>query len=222
MNFFQRFFFKRLTKQLRKPQGRMAKKVANRMNVSNADLYDFAFDNMTIESGQSILEIGFGNGKLFHRFFDQAAEIKMSGLDYSADMVNEAHQNNPKLIDSGQLTIQQGSSDANPYPDESFDWVLCINVLYFWDDSNPHFQEVLRVLKRGGKFMAIIRNEDTMRSLPFTDHGFTAYSKADGEKLFRDAGFQDIQTVQKAAGKRTFAGKTIQLGNYGFLGTKPQ
>ena len=36
------------------------------------------------------------------------------------------------------------------FPDASFDAVLCVNVVYFWENPAAHLREILRVLRPGG------------------------------------------------------------------------
>ena len=157
-----------LAKQLRKPTGFFSKKVGNTMNRANGVLYDFALETMGLQAGSEVLEIGFGNGKMFPKLFSKAPGIRVTGLDFSADMVKQARRNNAPLLQSGKLQIHEGASNCTPFPDNSFDKVFCINVLYFWDNPEEHLREVLRVLKPGGRFYPIIRSKESMLTMPFT------------------------------------------------------
>ena len=69
--FFQRIKFKMMAKQLRRPSGAMGGKVGNMMNKANEFLYDFTLDVMSPSASQSILEIGFGNGRFFNKIFSR-------------------------------------------------------------------------------------------------------------------------------------------------------
>src|SRR6187551_2981126 len=86
--------------QLRKPGFLFGKKVGLQMNAGNAFLYDFTINAMQLKEGESILEIGFGNGKFFKQILSKANNLKLSGIDYSSEMLREAKALNKYLIQS--------------------------------------------------------------------------------------------------------------------------
>lgn len=177
MNFIKKFLTKTIAQQLRRPSGLLAGKVGNEMNKTNGFLYDFTLDTIRLTHNESILEIGFGNGRFFDKIFSVAKNLKISGLDFSPDMVKEATNNNPSTINTGKLTLRFGSSDKIPFADNSFDKVFCINVIYFWEKPADHLKEIHRVLKPGGTFYTAIRTKETLLQLPFAAHGFNIYTQ---------------------------------------------
>ncbi len=180
---------KELAAQLRKPSGEFGTIVGNNMNEVNNTLYDLVLDCMQLKKGYAILEIGFGNGKLFDKLFAIDNGLHISGLDYSADMVNEAIENNRHHISSGNMELKQGNSDAIPFPDNSFDKIFCCNVIYFWDMPSAHLKEVHRVLKPGGIFYAGFRSRSSMQGFPFTQYGFTLYEEPEWVQVITENGF---------------------------------
>jgi len=72
-----------MAKQLRRPSGVMGDKVGNMMNKANEFLYDFTLGVMNLSDNQTILEIGFGNGKFFEKIFSRANNLQVTGLDFS-------------------------------------------------------------------------------------------------------------------------------------------
>ncbi len=177
LNFIKTFLHKTIAKQLRKPTGMLAGKAGNEMNKTNNFLYDFTIDTMQLEAHQSILEIGFGNGKFFDKIFSTANDLKISGLELSPEMIKEAIRNNPLTSTTGKLSLCAGSSDKIPFPDHSFDKVFCINVIYFWEQPAMHLKEIYRVLKPGGRFYTTIRTKESMVLMPFTKYGFNNYTQ---------------------------------------------
>jgi ubiquinone/menaquinone biosynthesis C-methylase UbiE len=176
-NFIQQFFSKIIAKQLRKPRGILAGKFGTEMNKTNGSLYDFTLDSMQLNDNESVLEIGFGNGKFFDKIFSAANNLTVSGIDFSPEMVKEAIASNTKNTTAGRLNLRFGSSDNIPFADNSFDRVFCINVIYFWEQPADHLKEIYRVLKPGGKFYTSIRTKETMMQMPFTNYGFTIYEQ---------------------------------------------
>lgn len=220
LNFISRFMMKSLAKQLRKPGGRLAKKVGKKMNESNESLYDFAIESMQLSDGDNILEVGFGNGKFFNKIFAKKNDLKISGLDYSADMINEARATNQQNINSGKLTLRYGNSDKIPFPANSFDKVFCINVVYFWEDPSKHLREIYRVLKPGCKFYSVLRAKETMMQMPFTKFGFNIYSQEEWETIMKNNGF-NIDAVQKITEPPLkFENKAYQNYSFCFIAEK--
>jgi ubiquinone/menaquinone biosynthesis C-methylase UbiE len=175
--FFQTLKMKKMARQLRRPSGDAGIQTGTMMNRANGFLYDLTFATMLVGDNDSILEIGFGNGQFFNTLFAKAANLKVTGLDFSLTMLHEAEKNNKANIEAGRLILIPGSSDKMPFADNSFDKVFCINVIYFWDSPSPHLQEIKRVLKPGGQFFATIRTKESMAMMPFTQYGFTSYTE---------------------------------------------
>lgn len=180
---------------LRKPHGRLARKVAARMNTANRFMYEGAWKALDLRDGMRVLEIGFGNGRFFGELARQAHQLELHGLDFSTEMVKEASVHNAGLIGSGKLSLVNGASDRMPYSDSFFDRIFCINVVYFWDDPSAHLRELRRVLKPEGTFIAVLRTRSGMERLPFTPFGFTMYEQADWEQVLRGNGFNPVQAT---------------------------
>lgn len=188
-NFFEQLRWKTLARQLRRPKGTLGHKVASKMNEANEFLYYFTLDQMEIQNGQSILEIGFGNGKFFDKLFNRAQHLQITGIDFSDLMVKAAIKNNEANIAAGKLSIVKGESDKLPFADNSFDIVFCINVAYFWDEPGKHLQEICRVLKPGGKLYITIRTRESIEKMPFTKYGFKSYTEDDWKLLAHQQNF---------------------------------
>jgi len=90
-------------------------------------------------------------------------------------MFSQATEKNTEAIANGKLKLQLGNSDNLPFPDNSFDKIFCINVIYFWDNPKKHLLEIQRVLKPGGRFYATVRTKESMLKMPFTKYGFSFY-----------------------------------------------
>jgi ubiquinone/menaquinone biosynthesis C-methylase UbiE len=197
-----------MTKQLRKPSGLLAGKVSNKMNEVNEVVYDFALESMNVIDNNTVLEIGFGNGKFFDKLFAKATKLKVWGIDFSKDMVTIACRNNRSSLNEGRLNLQLGSSDNLPFTDNSFDKVFCINVIYFWDEPQKHLKEVHRVLKPDGSFFAAIRSKETFSHLPAAEYGFTLYNE-DEWKIVLEQNYFTLAGVTKRKEAKTKAGDNL-------------
>ena len=118
-----------------------------------------------------VFEVGVGLGQYLRRIQPDA---KLAvGLDVEHDRLVEA---NPGT-DGNMLAV----GEAIPVADNTFDLVLCNEVLEHVTDDRRTVEEMLRVLKPGGRMVIFVPN----RGYPFETHGI--YRKGEyqfGNKLF--------------------------------------
>jgi arsenite methyltransferase len=76
---------------------------------------------------------------------------KVTGLDFTEEMIQKARQN---LAKTGFKNIEfiQGDIEEMPLPDSTFDVVISNCVLNLVPDKQKAFSEIFRVLKPGGHF----------------------------------------------------------------------
>ena len=182
-----------VAQQLRKPSGKFAGKIGQKMDVVNEPLFNLTLETMDPAEDDHILEIGFGTGRYIHRLFSANKGIRVAGVDYSKKMMEMAKQHNRGAIAAGKLDIKQGSSKALPFPEATFDKVFCNMVIYFWEDPDPHLQEIHRVLKPGGSFFTGMRRRKSMLAFPFVDYGFELYTTREWQEILRENGFTFLE-----------------------------
>jgi SAM-dependent methyltransferase len=78
-----------------------------------------------IPEGSKVLDCPVGTGRLF-RYFN-ARKFQTSGLDASADMLEQARMAAEKV--GGTLSLKEGDIRSLPFPDGSFDLVVCVRFL---------------------------------------------------------------------------------------------
>lgn len=203
-----------MARQLRKPAGTAGIRTGMMMNKANESLYDFTLNCMQLRPMEKMLEIGFGNGKLFSKVFEKAEGLQVTGIDYSADMVKTAHEHNRELIGSGKLLLCNGNSDSLPFPDDQFDSIFCINVIYFWDNPSPHLQEIKRVLKPGGSFYATIRSKESMALMPFTKYGFSSWTPEEWKTITGQNGLQWVNAFRLQEPEMIYKGQSVKLESW--------
>ncbi|MGC8494164.1 MAG: bifunctional 2-polyprenyl-6-hydroxyphenol methylase/3-demethylubiquinol 3-O-methyltransferase UbiG [Syntrophobacteraceae bacterium] len=98
--------------------------------------------------GRALLDVGCGGGFLAEEFARDG--FCVTGID-PADRSIEAAR---KHAAENNLTIEYrvGKGEALPFPDASFDIVVCCDVLEHVDDPGLVISEVARMLKPGGLF----------------------------------------------------------------------
>ena len=89
-----------------------------------------------------VLDLGAGVGSLAELNLRRHCS-QVCGLDISPAVLNNPHLDTAKV----------GSADAIPWPDKTFDVVICANVLEHLERPEIAFTEAHRVLKPGGVFL---------------------------------------------------------------------
>jgi ubiquinone/menaquinone biosynthesis C-methylase UbiE len=96
------------------------------------------------QPGERILDLGCGDGQLTARIAASGAMVV--GLDASPQMAAAAR--------SRGMTVEEGSAEAMPFEEQSFDAVFSNAALHWVRDHEAMLAEVRRVLKPGGRFVA--------------------------------------------------------------------
>lgn len=58
---------------------------------------------------------------------------------------------------------------------ESYDWIFCINAIYFWDDLNSVFKKIYTMLNEDGVYCIYMRDKKELEKLKFAND-FCKYS----------------------------------------------
>lgn len=105
-----------------------------------------------IKAGDSVLDLGSGAGNDCFVARAIVGETGMvTGLDFTAAMVQKATANNAKLGYTN-LEFIQGDIEKMPLDDNQFDVIVSNCVLNLVPDKQKAFAEMYRVLKPGGHF----------------------------------------------------------------------
>jgi len=106
------------------------------------------------------LEIGSGPGYLGLEWLKHTEGTTLKGLDISADMVSIAERNAKEYGLSDRVEYIRSSGDRIPLEDESFDAVFTNGSLHEWSNPKDTFNEIWRVLKKGGRvFISDLRRD---------------------------------------------------------------
>jgi len=112
-----------------------------------------------IKSGDRVLDVACGTGVLAREAAARAGQSgRVVGLDPHAGMLAVAKSASP-VID-----WELGTAEALPFPDCSFDAVVCQFGLMFFTDRDKAVHEMLRVLAPGGRCAVAVW--DTLENAP--------------------------------------------------------
>ena len=112
-----------------------------------------------IDQSDRVLDVGCGHGRSLTELAARASKGHVVGADASELMIKIATQRNRHLIEAARIEVVNATAESLPFPDGSFDKVLCVHVLYFWRDIDCGLRETARVLKPGGRLGLLFRTK---------------------------------------------------------------
>jgi len=101
-----------------------------------------------LPKGSSVLDVPFGTGRFVKDYLQN--EFNVTGLDASEDMLKVAKKELGELFN--KINVSVGDATQLPYPDQSFDYVVCIRFL----THIVNYEQARAVLR---EFRRITRNQ---------------------------------------------------------------
>jgi SAM-dependent methyltransferase len=190
-----------LGRQLKKPTGEIGLIVGDYMNTANEQIYDFVLSHLNIRNNTKILEIGCGNGRFISKFFDTNSNIHMTAIDFSDVMCTETKAFNKGIIDNNKLIVKCEDAIEMSLSDETFDIVVTINTVYFWEQVERQLNEIKRVLKKDGLLVIGYRPKSIMKDGPSTQEVFTLYEPEDLKSVMKQNGFEIVKEVSQTTNR---------------------
>jgi SAM-dependent methyltransferase len=193
-----------LLAQCGKPSGWHGRITLRNMNRGHAELTAWGLGHVSVQSRDTILDVGCGGGVTVARLATMAHEGKTYGIDHSEESVAASRKENQARIASGKVEILSGSVSHLPFPDRMFDLVTAVETHYFWPDLTQDIKEIVRVLKSGGTFALIaeaykggkyderLKKLDKLRG----ELKFTHLSIEEHRDLFSKAGLSDVKVFE--------------------------
>lgn len=100
-----------------------------------------------VRPSAEVLSVGCGPGVILHEVSELHPSIRATGIDVSADRVQEAIQRNRE---NPRLKFVRGDAQAMSFPSGSFDLVYTRMLLQYLRDKEKAVAEMARVCKPGG------------------------------------------------------------------------
>jgi len=172
------------------PAGWLGRVVASTMERETAAINQHAIALLDPQVGESVLDVGTGNGLSLRHLASRVGEGTVVGVDHSPVMCRRAEKNNKSLIDEGPVSIVCACSDDLPFETGYFDAAMSVHTLYFWDPAEPHLKEIARVLRPGGKLVLAFRSDADPATSDFPNSIYTFRSIEDIESLADSCGFE--------------------------------
>ena len=186
-----------LGRQLRCPEGALAKEMGAYIFASNRNMIERTIDCLPLLGAKHLLEIGFGNGAHLPYLFAKAPYIHYTGVERSEAMIADATALNTALVEQGKAVFLYALTEGlPPLPYESFEVCFSVNTYYFIIDLKAYFHEIYSLLRQGGSFVLGAIGKEFGERMPFTKEVFTFYTPDQLRKLLLSVGFTafDLQT----------------------------
>lgn len=119
-----------------------------------------AFDALHVAAGDVIIDIGCGNGLLTQELARAVGPSgRVIGVEPSADMRKPALE---RCAPYPAVAIKDGSADNLPLQDGEADKAVAVQVLEYLPDIPAAMRETHRVLRPGGRFVAVDTGFETL------------------------------------------------------------
>ncbi len=152
------------------------------------DAPGMAFDAVAEVSPRRVLEVGAGPGELAARIRDELG-AEVVALDSSERMVELARERG--------VNAHVGDVQELPFADGEFDCAVAAWMLYHVPDVQKAIAELARVLKPGGRLVAVTNGVDHLRELReligMEPEIRSAFDGSNGEALLRER-FAHVET----------------------------
>jgi SAM-dependent methyltransferase len=125
-------------------------------DVAGVDARDVAFAAVADALPRRVLEVGCGEGELAGRLVREL-DIELVALDQSARMV--------ALARAAGVDARVGDVQQLPFPAGSFDVAVAAWMLYHVPDIDRGLAELARVLRPGGRLVAVTNYEDHLHEM---------------------------------------------------------
>ncbi|MEM6623537.1 MAG: bifunctional 2-polyprenyl-6-hydroxyphenol methylase/3-demethylubiquinol 3-O-methyltransferase UbiG [Pseudomonadota bacterium] len=118
------------------------------------------FDRLVDWQDKDVLDLGCAGGFMAEALVERGARV--TGIDPAEQAINAARAH--AAGNGMEIRYDVGVGEALPYADDSFDVVVCVDVLEHVRDLNDVMKEVARVLRPGGMFLFDTINRNPLAS----------------------------------------------------------
>lgn len=145
--------------------------------------------------GDHVVDVGCGPGTAARAAARRGARV--TGVDPADTMLRLARA----VTRRRDVTWAEGSAEALPVADGTATVVWALATVHHWRDASAGVAEAHRVLRAGGRLLAIERRT-TRDATGLASHGWTREQAESFATLCRTTGFVDVDARGERAGRR--------------------
>jgi len=134
---------------------------------------EFRFLRESLRGGESLLDVGCGPGELYD-CLRQFQKIDYTAADLTDEMLAAVRQKH-----SDVKTLELDVQDADRVPSDTYDWVVCSNVLIHIPQPYKALENLWRITR--GALLLVLRGSDYPEDIVDINR---AYQEWDGLKFF--------------------------------------
>jgi ubiquinone/menaquinone biosynthesis C-methylase UbiE len=168
------------------------------------------------QTGDRLIEVGAGFGRLVDEYASYRSVVL---FDSSRTLLDAGRE---RLGADPRLEFVHGDAHELPFPDASFDALVCVRVAHHFPDAERVFREFARVLRPGGVLVLEFANKRHLKSVlryalrrqrwsPFTPEPY------EYRPLHFDHSPTEVRRLLRAAGFRVGASRAASLFRIGAL-----
>ncbi|MEU4560420.1 methyltransferase domain-containing protein [Actinoplanes sp. NPDC023936] len=191
------------TAKSRKVWDKMAGRYDRDMRFFEAKIFAGGREWVCSRAAGRVLEVAVGTGRNLRHY---SPEVDLVGIELSPAMLVIARQ---RASDLGRsVDLREGDAHALPFPDDSFDTVVCVFSLCAISDGQAALAEMRRVLRCGGRLLLLDHVESSRFvirvlqrvaeriTVPLQGERYTLHTPP----MVRAAGFDIVESERLKAG----------------------
>ncbi len=157
--------------------------------------FHWIYEQLDIQPGMKILEIGCGNGELWKENYEKLPQdISVVLSDISEGMVQEVEQQFSK---DSRFVCKAMDAQSIAYENNTFDLIIANHVLFYCEDLSKVLSECQRVLKPRGRMIASTYGRKHMKEITELVQEYHPDIVLSQEALYEKFGLDEGQELLK-------------------------
>jgi SAM-dependent methyltransferase len=139
-----------------RPQGVAGRVFGVLMEAINTPAYAFAMDLLDVEPTSSVLEIGFGTGRMIELLLGVTSG-RVFGVDPTPTMLEVASAKVGVRRAGSRVALRLGGDADLDWIDQPLDRIVANHCFQFWPDPEAAAQRLFERLRPGGRVVLMLR-----------------------------------------------------------------